>query len=354
MIEEKVIIIGAGLSGLYLAYRLKQSGIKAGLIEGRNRLGGRIQTTTKDKAAPIELGATWFGAKHYKLNQLLSDLSIEKFVQRLGDTAIYEPISTSPPQLVKLPPNEDPSFRIAGGTSRLINKLAQSISPENIALETVVKSIVQVGEKLEINTNKINYNADVVISTLPPYLLVKTISFSPALPDLFLQVANQTHTWMGDSIKVALRFEKPFWKTLGKSATIFSNVGPIPEMYEHNDYENKYFALKGFLNGAYHIATKEQRLAKVLEQLKKYYGQAVEDFISYEEKVWAKEALTFAEYEQPILPHQNNGHAVFQKSYFDGKLLLAGSETAVQFPGYMEGAIGSAERVYEELIRRLS
>ena len=44
--EAPVIIVGAGLSGLSLAYELKKAGIETLLLESAPRVGGRIQTVT--------------------------------------------------------------------------------------------------------------------------------------------------------------------------------------------------------------------------------------------------------------------------------------------------------------------
>lgn len=38
---------------------------------------------------------------------------------------------------------------------------------------------------------------------------------------------------MGESIKVGLTYTTPFWREKS-SETIFSNVGPIPEIYDHS------------------------------------------------------------------------------------------------------------------------
>ncbi|HEX5754667.1 MAG TPA: FAD-dependent oxidoreductase [Archangium sp.] len=52
--EAPVIIVGAGLTGLTLAYELKKAGIDALLIEASSRAGGRIQTVTFSDGATAE------------------------------------------------------------------------------------------------------------------------------------------------------------------------------------------------------------------------------------------------------------------------------------------------------------
>jgi protoporphyrinogen oxidase len=120
-----ILILGAGLAGLTLAWRLKQHNIDATILEARDRIGGRIHTLYPEGQAPQEMGATWLGRKHTALVRLLQELGLSTFQQELSDRAIYEPISTSPPQLVQLPPNNDPSYRIAGGTAQLIQRAGQ-------------------------------------------------------------------------------------------------------------------------------------------------------------------------------------------------------------------------------------
>lgn len=346
---KKIIIIGAGLAGLTAAYLLKKEGIFATILEARERVGGRIHTIYQEDEAPIEMGATWLGKKHTYLIRLLNDLKIEIFTQHLGKYAVYEPTSLSHPQVVHLPPNNDPSFRIKGGTSTVINALKNHLDEEQVLLRQVVQSIENQGGKVCIKTNKGDFYADAVISTLPPFLLSKTIKFSSDFPVELTKVANATHTWMGDSIKVGLTFKKAFWLEGQTSGTIMSNVGPIPEMYDQSDLKNGHFALVGFMNGTFYALTKSERREMILGQLEKYYGEQVREFLSYEEGIWRKEEFTFRNYESHILPHQNNGNAVFQKSYFDDKLLIAGAETAQNYPGYMDGAVQSAVRVVKQL-----
>ena len=83
----RVIIIGAGLTGLTTAFQLKHRGLQIQLLEARNRVGGRIYTKYQQGRAPFELGATWLGMKHRHLTDLLKWLGIPIFssaLRRLG------------------------------------------------------------------------------------------------------------------------------------------------------------------------------------------------------------------------------------------------------------------------------
>lgn len=353
MNESDVIVIGAGLTGLTLCYYLQANQISYTLLEARDRIGGRIHTNYTTDGAPLEHGATWLGKKHSALIELLKELNIGTFVQELGGKAIYDPISTSAPQVVQLPPNNDPSFRIQKGSSALIEAQVKKLDSGSIMVEQVVHGLSLVDEAIEVKTSDSQYRARYVVSTLPPNLFVSNIVVTPSLPDALIQVASHTHTWMGESIKVGLRYKSPFWLKENSSGTIVSNVGPIPEMYDHTDYSKSHFALKGFMNGSYFSLSEDQRRDLILQQLEKYYGEVVHTYTAYEEKVWRKEPYTFAPYSTHVLPHQNNGHHIYRAPFLDGRLFLGGSETATQHPGYMDGAVISAKAISQEIASAL-
>ncbi|MEL6924742.1 MAG: NAD(P)/FAD-dependent oxidoreductase [Bacteroidota bacterium] len=348
--HPSILIIGAGLSGLTAAWLLKKQGVHVTLLEARNRLGGRIHTIRKEGEASVEMGATWLGRKHVHLTALLRELGLEIHEQLLGDTAIHEYLSTSPPQLVQLSANTEPSYRISGGTDRLIEKLAGQLAPTQIHLTQVVQNIEQKQSHLVVQTQDRTWEADCVISTLPPNLLVSTVTTQPPLPGAYVDLAKATHTWMGESIKVGFTYADAFWESLQLSATIISNVGPIGEMYDHSNRARTLFALKGFMNSSFYLLPKEERKQLLLQQLEKYYGAAASAYVSYLECVWREERYTFADYERAVLPHQNNGRPALRTSSMDGRLLMAGAETASQFPGYMDGAVESAHKVVRQVL----
>lgn len=352
MQTPEIIIIGGGLAGLLTAYLIEQEGGSPRILEARNRLGGRIHTIRPDDGPPLEMGATWLGKKHHHLLAFLDDLDIDIYEQYMGNKGYYEPMSVSPPQLVDLPPNEEPSYRIAGGTDQMIQALEAQLDDSQVLLGRAVTAIRKESDGLEVQTTNERFKADMVISTLPPKLLVDNITFVPSLPDELTGIASQTHTWMAESIKVALTFEEPFWRNPNSSGTIFSNVGPLNEMYDHSG--NNHYALKGFMDSAYHSVSRERRKELVLQQLHRFYGKKVNSYRSYHELVWKREPFSHADYNQPVIPHQHNGHPVFQRCFLGDRLLISGSETAAEFPGYMDGAVESARRAVQQISQMFS
>ena len=353
IVETDVTIIGAGLTGLTIAYLLREKDITVTIIEARGRLGGRVFTETNNGFTPIDMGATWFTNQHTQLLALLKKLNVETFHQIFGDKAIYEPIFSKPHQIVSLPHNSEPSYRIKGGTSHLINTLSNYINPNQIHYNEIVNNISEDNDSVIIKSDNTIFKSRIVISTLPPNLLKRSININPELPSDVVKIMENTHTWMGESIKIGLRFESPFWRKNNLSGTIFSNAGPITEFYDHSDYDNKKYALKGFMNNNYFSLKKEERLKMILNQLKKYYGKEVENYTDYQELVWRKEIFTYSNYNSDVLAHQNNGHVFYQKSFLNDKFYIVGAETADGFPGYMEGAVRSAQNIYSKIENKL-
>lgn len=350
--QSKIIILGAGLSGLTLAYYLQKENIPFLILEARDRIGGRINTIYGDGGKSIEMGATWFGKKHFYLNELLKELNIGYFPQHTSGVSLFETFSFAPPQKFTMPDvEEEQSFRINGGSINLINKLAEKIDGNLIQLNTVVDTVLFKEDFVEIKTNNGElFYCEKIISTLPPRLLAKTIHFEPDLPENIKSLCQQTHTWMGESIKFCLTYKASFWRDNGFSGAAFSQSSISSEMHDHSNENGAFYSIKGFLNPGSASMSQEERKKLLLAQLTKYYGEIAQEYITYDEAVWSEEKYTYVPYDGYIRAHQNNGHALFNKFYFNGKLRIAGSETATHFPGYMEGAVCSAKEVFKQLI----
>jgi monoamine oxidase len=345
---HKILIIGGGISGIYLAHLLKKKGFSIKIIEANKRIGGRIYTK-KTQNTNIELGATWLWRYNPQLFKLCKDLNISLFEQSMNGDALFEANSFQSTKRFQIPKNQEISYRIIGGTSTLLNKLSEHISENELKLNEKVIEIQEENHAVKVITENTNYYADLVISTIPPQLLVNSVKFNPNLDKRLIQVANNTHTWMKDSIKFGIIYKTPFWLEKGLSGVCFSNVGPITEMYNHSDFENKQFALMGFINNKLTNETKTIREEKIKKQLFNFFGEEGVAYVSYEEKVWSNEDLLNYENEHFLTPHLNNGNSIYQEIFLNNKFIVAGSETSPSYGGYMEGAIYRGNQILEKL-----
>ena len=343
-----IIIIGAGLSGLLTAFRLKEQGIPFKVLEARSRIGGRINTVLGTDGTPVEMGATWLQNHHQNLIALLNELDLKAFEQYMDETVLFQQQANSPVQLMTIG-KQSPSYRIAGGTSKVINTLYQALDSEEVLLNQTVTKIIFQENSVQVIAEE-TFEASHVVLAIPPKLWANRISFEPSLPDDLKTIAKETHTWMEDSIKVALTFNQPFWHEENQPATFFSNAGPITEFYDHSNVEKTKFALCGFMNSSFKNLSVDERKSLVLTQLQNAFGEKVQSFLDYEECVWSQEQYTFEQDQYSLIPHQNNGNQVFSKSFFDDRLLISSSESAKESPGYMEGAVYAGNVTAEKLI----
>ncbi len=89
--KPKVIIIGAGFSGLAAAYQLKKRKIDFVILEARNRISGRVFSHTIDEAENlvVELGGEWVGESHERVIALCKEFGLELFNNQMSTHLIY-------------------------------------------------------------------------------------------------------------------------------------------------------------------------------------------------------------------------------------------------------------------------
>ena len=100
--SARVVVIGAGLSGLAVAARLVSAGQDALVLEGSGRAGGQIQTF-REGGLVVELGAEGFVARGRAVPALAQLLGIESSLVEQLSTDTYAVEGT---ELLLLPPGE--------------------------------------------------------------------------------------------------------------------------------------------------------------------------------------------------------------------------------------------------------
>lgn len=73
----RVAIVGGGLSGLVVAYRLSLAGIPFILFESELRLGGRVRTEARPEHGRFEMGAELINTDHRSIQSLARELELD-------------------------------------------------------------------------------------------------------------------------------------------------------------------------------------------------------------------------------------------------------------------------------------
>ncbi len=85
-----VLVIGAGMAGLTAARDLRARGFAVIVIEGRQRLGGRIRTD-RSLGVPLDLGASWIhGMDENPILALADELDVDHVETDYDDLALYD------------------------------------------------------------------------------------------------------------------------------------------------------------------------------------------------------------------------------------------------------------------------
>lgn len=79
-----IIIIGGGITGVFLTYKLAETGLKIILFETENKLGGRINTI-KENNIQFEAGASRIHSSHSKILTLIEELGLSDNKYKLHD-----------------------------------------------------------------------------------------------------------------------------------------------------------------------------------------------------------------------------------------------------------------------------
>lgn len=345
-----VVVIGAGLSGLYAASQLCAGGRKVILVEARARLGGRILAAhIPEVAASCDLGPTWYWPQwNPRISALLRKAGIANFPQYQTGDDLIELRDRGVIQQKKDPRYANDSYRVRGGMTALLNYLSDSLHGVDIKLNTKLISMrlqegVGIDLTLEQNGVRLHLHASEVISTIPPRLLAETVSADPPWPIETLQAWKRTPTWMAPHAKFVACYEKPFWREAGLSGDAMSEIGPLSEIHDASDAAYALFGFVGFSSAQRARLGEKQLSDMALTQLGRLFGEAALTPIASHLKDWTADAWTASPLDAAAL----RAHPVYQRpdlpQPWRRNLFLAGAEFAPTHGGFLEGALEAAE-----------
>ena len=140
-----VIVIGGGLSGSYLSYKLKNQGLNTLIIEKSKTIGGRLCTKPVGESF-ADYGCQYLDPKTDELKKLISVLEKKSLVKKININE-KKSVYISPYGMNKIP-----QF-LALGVPTLLNTLVDHISYEN--------------SLWDVQTNLFSYKCKSLVLTMP-------------------------------------------------------------------------------------------------------------------------------------------------------------------------------------------
>lgn len=357
MSSTRIVIVGAGLSGLYAAYLLEQANISDYLIlEGRSRLGGRVCSVRG-----VDLGAAWIWPElNPVLMQLVERLQLPYFAQYETGDVLFERQQRMPPMRRPKPFWSTPSVRLQGGMSSLIEALRQQIPATKIITDQQVFSVAQqIDHSIQIDTKNAvgaisSYQAQHMLLAMPPRLVAQQIQFSPTLPPSLQTAWTNTATWMAPHAKYIAVYPTAFWQAQGLSGHASSQVGPMGELHDAS-LPGGQAALFGFIGVPYSVrqqVTDTELITHCRAQMLRLFGAPAATALFDRIQDWAAEPLTasITDWQNPAAAHSHAPPNTPSDSHWQGHLIGIGSEWSNEFAGYLAGAIDAASVGVRQLI----
>lgn len=245
--------------------------------------------------------------------------------------------------------------RILGGVQPIAEKVAAKLTKTSIFKNEAVQHIAWGKDGAVVHSTHITVNCRRVIMTAPPSLAGKII-YEPALPTPRAEVTK--HWPQGCVLKVAMVFDRPFWRDANLSGGSLDYKAVAVETADSSvpSDVSKHGILTAFVytHWAKDIIDlpENERKALVLRDLKERFGEKVLSPIKYEETYWTKEAWTGGCYGAYLTP---GATVEFKQAIRDsvGALHWAGTESSDVWPTFIEGALRSGERAALEILGSL-
>jgi len=332
--KQNLIIIGAGLSGIYTA-KLLEPYYTITILEARHNAGGRIRTIDG-----FDMGPSWVWQHQKNILNLIEYLKLELFSQHTKGLAVYD----TPKGADHFNPQaQPPSARLKGGLGQLIQKLLTSLENSTIHYQHKVQKISYEKDGVNVKTQDKSFSATHVILACAPRIALD-IEFSPKLHQHIVSQLEQTPTWMAHTAKCVITYKEPFWRRAGLSGFGFSNLGPLSEIHDSSTED------KAALFGFFHSKAKVDK-DHIIAQLVRMFGPKAEEFLEFHLIDWRVEPFASSPLDgQALHSHPNYGYDLTD---YEDHLIFTGSESAMQEGGYLEGALIAAMATAAKLKARL-
>jgi monoamine oxidase len=240
---------------------------------------------------------------------------------------------------------------IEGGLHQVADRLAADLG-DGLITESAVLAIEQSPDGVTLRTSQNSFTAHrAIVAMAPP--LAGQIDFAPILPHA--RDALHQRMPMGSVIKAWVAYDSPFWRGAGLNGMVATDACGFGPCFDVSPPGGPGL-IAGFFDASeasiWTARSQDERRAEVLTLLTRTLGPAAADPIDYVENDWTTERWSrgcYGAYAPPGVLTRF-GSALRAAT---GRIHWAGTETATEHSGYVEGAIQAGERAAAEVITAL-
>jgi monoamine oxidase len=244
--------------------------------------------------------------------------------------------------------------RFVGGAQQICERLADELDGR-VILSAPVRTIEQepAGVIVRADGGR-QVHGRLAIVAVPP-LLAGRIDYQPALPAKRDQLTARMP--MGSVIKYIAVYERPFWRNAGFSGEAFSDESIAVTTFDDTSPDGTQPALVTFSDGEVARVWSErspaERQQAVLNEFVRFFGPEAARPVAFVEKNWLEDPWSRGCYVGVMGPATMTavGSALREPC---GRIHWAGTETATEWMGYIDGAIQSGYRAADEVRKRLA
>lgn len=230
-------------------------------------------------------------------------------------------------------------------THEIARRLAERLG-DRVVVNAPVRRITQDEQGVTVGTDAGTISASYAIVATAPAQRAD-IEFEPALPDA---AVGLTRTWrMGALSKAFVAYDKPFWRADGLSGESLTDTGAVFITFDVSPDDHGPGILMAFCDPrVFDGFGPDIRRGRVLRQLADLFGDQARTPIDYVDHCWAAEPFAPGGPNPAVAPYASvtYGSALTEPH---GRIHWAGTETAGEWAGSMNGAVLTGQRAAERV-----
>jgi monoamine oxidase len=239
--------------------------------------------------------------------------------------------------------------RFAAGTQQIAEAAAADLGGR-VVLRAPVRRIDHHGDGVQVSCDQGRADARFVVIAIPPAHR-SFIEFNPPLPAQHQQLAAN---WpQGRLSKAYAAYATPFWRGAGFSGEALSDEGPVFITFDVSPQPDGPGVLLAFVDArSFDELPADQRRQRALDGFASLFGDEALKPLDYVDHRWGAEEFAAGGPTAAVPPGSWTRYGPWLRRPV-GPIHWAGTETADEWTGFLDGAVRSGQRAAAEVVERL-